>query len=86
MQVKLWISTAPDTDFTAKLIDEIPANADYPLGFDLNIGDSILRTRYRESLDRPMPMPSLPSIDDYALPHRQCLQEGPSPPDRRVEQ
>jgi putative CocE/NonD family hydrolase len=50
--VKLWISsTAPDTDFTAKLIDEIPPNADYPLGFDLNLGDSILRTRYREGLD-----------------------------------
>lgn len=55
--VKLWVSsTAPDTDFTAKLIDEIPPNADYPLGFDLNIGDSILRTRYRESLDQPQLM------------------------------
>ncbi len=52
--VKLWVSsTALDTDFTAKLIDEIPANPDYPLGFDLNIGDSIMRARYRESLDRP---------------------------------
>jgi len=52
VNVKLWISsTAPDTDFTAKLIDEIPPNPDYPLGFDLNIGDSILRTRYREGLD-----------------------------------
>ena len=50
-QVKLWISsTAPDTDFTAKLIDEIPPNPDYPLGFDLNLGDSIIRTRYREGL------------------------------------
>ena len=44
VQVRLWVcSTAPDTDFTAKLIDEIPPNADYPLGFDLNLGDSILR-------------------------------------------
>jgi putative CocE/NonD family hydrolase len=50
--VDLWIcSTAPDTDFTAKLIDEIPPNADYPLGFDLNIGDSILRARYRDPLE-----------------------------------
>jgi putative CocE/NonD family hydrolase len=57
VQVKLWIaSTAVDTDFTAKLIDEIPANPDYPLGFDLNIGDSILRARYRESLDRQVLM------------------------------
>lgn len=44
-------STAPDTDFTAKLIDEVPPNTDYPLGFDLNIGDSILRARYRDGLD-----------------------------------
>ncbi len=43
--VKLWISSsASDTDFTAKLIDEIPANPDFPLGFDLNLGDSILRS------------------------------------------
>lgn len=42
-----------DTDFTAKLVEEIPPNPDYPLGFDLNLGDSILRTRYRKSLDWP---------------------------------
>jgi putative CocE/NonD family hydrolase len=54
VEVKLWVSSsATDTDFTAKLIDEIPPNPDYPLGFDLNIGDSIIRARYRESLDRP---------------------------------
>ncbi len=56
VEVKLWVtSSAPDTDFTAKLIDEIPANPDYPLGFDLNLGDSILRTRYREGLDHQAP-------------------------------
>jgi putative CocE/NonD family hydrolase len=55
--VHLWISsTAPDTDFTAKLVDEIPPNADYPLGFDLNIGDSIIRSRYRKSLDQQTPL------------------------------
>jgi putative CocE/NonD family hydrolase len=54
VEVQLFVSSsAPDTDFTAKLIDEIPPNPDYPLGFDLNIGDSILRARYRESLDAP---------------------------------
>ena len=59
VEVKLWVgSTAPDTDFTAKLIDEVPPNPDYPLGFDLNLGDSILRARYRESLDRPLDRPS----------------------------
>lgn len=55
VQVKLWISsTAIDTDFTAKLVDVCPPNADYPLGFDLNIGDSIKRARYRDSLEKPM--------------------------------
>ncbi len=54
VQVELWVSsTATDTDFTAKLIDEIPPNEDYPLGFDLNIGDSIIRTRYRDGNDHP---------------------------------
>jgi putative CocE/NonD family hydrolase len=43
-------SSAPDTDFTAKLVDVYPPNTDYPLGFDLNIGDSITRMRYRDSL------------------------------------
>ena len=38
IQVKLWASsTAPDTDFTAKLIDVYPPSADFPGGFDLNI-------------------------------------------------
>ena len=49
--VKLWASSnAPDTDFTAKLIDVYPPSRDYPAGVDLNIGDSIVRARYRESL------------------------------------
>jgi putative CocE/NonD family hydrolase len=51
--VHLYVSSsALDTDFTAKLIDVYPANSDYPLGFDLNIGDSITRMRYRESLQK----------------------------------
>ncbi len=49
--VKLWISSsAPDTDFTAKLVDVYPSSVDYPGGFDLNITDGILRTRFRKSL------------------------------------
>ena len=56
VEAKLWVSSsAPDTDFTAKLVDEIPPNPDFPLGFDLNIGDSIVRTRYREGLDHQAP-------------------------------
>ena len=50
IRVKFWASSsALDTDFTAKLIDVYPANPDYPGGFDLNIGDGIVRARYRDS-------------------------------------
>jgi putative CocE/NonD family hydrolase len=52
--VKLWAaSTAPDTDFTAKLVDVYPPNGDYPDGYELNIGDSIIRARYRNSWETP---------------------------------
>jgi putative CocE/NonD family hydrolase len=51
--VKLHVSSsAPDTDFTAKLIDVYPPSADYPSGFDLNLTDGILRARYRNSPER----------------------------------
>ncbi len=50
IRVKFWASSsALDTDFTAKLVDVYPANTDYPGGFDLNIGDGIVRARYRDS-------------------------------------
>jgi hypothetical protein len=50
--VKLWASSsAVDTDFTAKLIDVYPPSPDFPGGFDLNIGDGIVRARFRESLN-----------------------------------
>jgi putative CocE/NonD family hydrolase len=55
--VKLWASSsAVDTDFTAKLMDVYPPSADFPAGFDLNVGDSIVRARYRDSLTRATPM------------------------------
>ncbi len=51
--VKLWASsTAADTDFTAKLIDVYPPSPDFPEGVELNVGDSIVRARYRDSLER----------------------------------
>ena len=50
IRVKFWASSsALDTDFTAKLVDVYPPNTDYPGGFDLNIGDGIMRARYRDS-------------------------------------
>jgi hypothetical protein len=57
IEVKLWVSsTTVDTDFTAKLIDVYPPSNDFPGGFDLNIGDGIVRARYRNSLTKPEPM------------------------------
>lgn len=44
--VDLWISSsAPDTDFTAKLVDVSSANRDYPRGFAMNLEDRIIRVR-----------------------------------------
>jgi hypothetical protein len=40
-------SNAPDTDFTAKLVDV------FPNGEARNLTDGILRTRYRDSLEKP---------------------------------
>lgn len=46
----LWVSSsAPDTDITVKLVDVYPPNPDYPDGYAMNVSDSILRLRYRNS-------------------------------------
>jgi len=50
IHVQLWASSsAVDTDFTAKLIDVYPSSPDFPAGFDLIMGDGIIRARYRDS-------------------------------------
>ena len=50
VRVTLWASSsAVDTDFTAKLVDVYPSTPDFPAGFDLIMGDGIIRARYRES-------------------------------------
>ncbi|MBI3979990.1 MAG: CocE/NonD family hydrolase [Chloroflexi bacterium] len=41
-------SSAPDTDFTAKLLDIYPSSADYPDGYHMNICEGIIRARYRD--------------------------------------
>lgn len=52
--VKLYVSTdAPDTDFTAKLVDVYPPSKDYPRGYALNVTDGIFRVRYRKSFEKP---------------------------------
>jgi putative CocE/NonD family hydrolase len=48
VRVRLYAATdVPDTDFTAKLVDEYPPSGDFPSGFALNLTDSICRARYR---------------------------------------
>jgi putative CocE/NonD family hydrolase len=57
LAARLWIaSDAPDTDFTAKLIDLYPPSPDYPAGFAMNLTEGLLRVRYRESWERPLLM------------------------------
>ena len=57
LTVTLWAaSSAVDTDFTAKLIDVYPPNPDYPDGYALNLADSIIRARYRNSRERAEPL------------------------------
>ena len=65
--VTLWAgSDSKDTDFTVKLIDVYPPSADYPSGVDLNVGDGIVRARYRESL-RSARLLSGPGPREYSI-------------------
>ena len=51
LAVHLWAATsAPDTDFCAKLVDVGPC------GYARNLQDGIVRARYRESPDQPRPV------------------------------
>jgi putative CocE/NonD family hydrolase len=51
VRLQLWAATtAPDTDFTGKLVDI------YPDGYARNLTDGIVRTRYRQGTDAPRPI------------------------------
>ena len=51
IKVHLWAATsAPDTDFTAKLVDVSPC------GYARNVQDGIIRARYRAAPDKAMPV------------------------------
>ncbi len=53
LTVKLWVSTdAPDTDFTAKLLDIFPEGD----GREIMIQDNIQRVKLRETLEKPCPL------------------------------
>lgn len=57
ISAKLWISSsAPDTDFTLKLIDQHPPCHDYPDGFAMNLTDTIYRARFHSSWSKPTPL------------------------------
>jgi uncharacterized protein len=65
IQVQLWASTdAPDTDFTAKLVDVAPD------GSARNLTDGIIRARYRQGTDAARPItpnePTLYTIDAWS--------------------
>lgn len=49
-------SSALDTDFTVKLIDEYPPSMDYPNGFSMNLTDGIARCRFREGFEKAHPL------------------------------
>ncbi len=81
LEVRLWVaSSAPDTDFTAKLIDVYPPSRWYPSGYALNITDSILRLRYRDGSGTAVPyrphevieivIPLYPTSNLFSAGHR----------------
>jgi len=50
----IWVSSsAPDTDFSVKLIDVYPSSLSYPEGFAMNLQDAIVRMRYRNGRRKP---------------------------------
>ena len=53
-RVELWLSSdAPDTDLFVMLLDLYPASDAHPDGYRLNVCDSLMRVRYRESFSEP---------------------------------
>ena len=74
VSLRLWAaSSAPDTDFTAKLIDV------WPNGFAQELCYGIVRARYRDSFDAPSLDRAGPALRVHAdaQPHEQPVQAGP---------
>ena len=73
VQAVLWVkSSAPDTDFTAKLVDVAPD------GTARLVSDGVLRLRYRHGLERPVSYRagSVEKITVALGPIAWCFQEG----------
>lgn len=57
VQLRLFIEcNTPDADIAVKLIDEYPQSADFPKGYAMNLAHGILRLRFRNSFESPVPM------------------------------
>ncbi|MGH7086187.1 MAG: CocE/NonD family hydrolase C-terminal non-catalytic domain-containing protein, partial [Acetobacteraceae bacterium] len=64
-EVNLFVaSDAPDTDFTAKLIDVHPRSEDYPQGYAMLLGDGILE------IPRPRGRHGGPHLTQPSLPQK----------------
>lgn len=73
VKIHLFVeSDAPDTDFTAKLIDVYPANEDYPQGYAMNITDGIIRCRYRNSWSEPALLQQGKIVEVTIRPFESC--------------
>jgi putative CocE/NonD family hydrolase len=79
VSARLWVSsTAPDTDFTIKLVDVYPPNPHYPEGFAMNLTHGILRAKFRNSFERPelMVPGKVYEIEITAFPTSNLFQAG----------
>ncbi len=81
--VSLWAqSSAPDTDFTAKL------TAVHPDGEVVNLNDGIIRTPFRDSLSDPRPARTRPAVrvSDRHLADQLRVPHGRPHPGRDIQQ
>lgn len=79
VSARLWVSSsAPDTDFTIKLVDVYPPSPDYPEGYAMNLTHGILRARFRNSFERPelMVPGQVYEIEITAFPTSNLFQAG----------
>jgi putative CocE/NonD family hydrolase len=78
---RLYVSsTAPDTDFTLKIVDRHPPCSDYPHGYAVNLSDTIFRARFHSSWEDPellepnriygLDMVSYPTSNLFEVGHR----------------
>lgn len=73
IRVQLWVaSDAPDTDFTAKLVDIYPPSEDYPQGYAMNITDGIIRCRYRNGWEQEQMLTPGEAVEVVIEPFATC--------------